>query len=706
MVGGGKHLTRYSWFAANILIVGLFWVFGGEPLQAQSIDFRQAEISDVERFIWDHPVLLSETASTALRELNPEITPKGWALAVWARYEVRNYLQETDAPTSKAELEQAWKIAETHGLKELAIYLKLFHRIYPGRHSLPPREVVEIFQEFIDEALKNGLLRQAARNAIDLASIHLDLGEIPESLKRLNEAEDLLQKDSNAADYDWIRFSYDGANILGAVPDLEKSLRLQSIANELCLRLQLRACHAQNLYNQGIILTRSGTLAEVETAVKLLTEALELETQLGNISGQGANYNGLAKALLRLKRHEDGADYARRSLDIYERLNEKIWKADSHLMLARHLIPMGRLDEARYHLVQAEELFPPDYLRDQYQIAATSYQLEKAQGRLSEAGEHLERSLVLIERTIRDQSSKELGVARAQIASRIEDMKRSQLQLQAELDRAKSRLYATGFSVMGLALALSIFLVWLKRQGNCRIQLLNDRIREQVLERYLPPDLVHRMIHSDDFLRQHAEERVVTVLFIDLPGLIELSTQVPIERFQQLLSQYLSSMTEVIFECGGTIDKFIGDGIMVIFGAPSLCSSQEQLQRALRCAGRMFEELERLQDSRTDALQTRLKARMGLHQGAALVGNFGSEKRFDYTAIGPTVNRAARLLRLAEPGSIYCSEKVQQAFPDLQWEFQGELEVKGIRKPLEVYRWLPEGGASVHGTCQRRTSNI
>ena len=117
--------------------------------------------------------------------------------------------------------------------------------------------------------------------------------------------------------------------------------------------------------------------------------------------------------------------------------------------------------------------------------------------------------------------------------------------------------------------------------------MLNHRITEQVLKRYLPPDLVEKIVHGDAALVQEPKSVTATILFSDLEGFTEFSAEVRAPKLARMLNEYLTAMTEVIFAHGGTIDKFIGDAIMVLFGAPQDMSPQEQVKRAADCAKAM-----------------------------------------------------------------------------------------------------------------------
>jgi class 3 adenylate cyclase len=145
-------------------------------------------------------------------------------------------------------------------------------------------------------------------------------------------------------------------------------------------------------------------------------------------------------------------------------------------------------------------------------------------------------------------------------------------------------------------------------------------------------------------------------------------------------------MTSVIFDYGGTIDKFIGDGIMVMFGAPINMSPQEQVERASQCGLAMQRAVTSFSKDCVARGLPPVRVRVGIHQGEAVVGNFGAEQRADYTCIGPTVNIAARIESSCQPGEVYVSQSVRDQLNQDATREVGSFELKGISAPLTLYQ--------------------
>jgi class 3 adenylate cyclase len=216
------------------------------------------------------------------------------------------------------------------------------------------------------------------------------------------------------------------------------------------------------------------------------------------------------------------------------------------------------------------------------------------------------------------------------------------------------------------------------------VEALNHQLTENVLKRYLPPELVEDIIRGEFEFSVEPTERLVTILFSDLCGFTQLGEKLRTAHYAAQLNDYLTVMNEIIFEHSGTVDKFMGDAIMVLFGTPSEMSPREQAERASTCALAMQAELETLNAKwQTQGLPA-LKARIGLHQGKAVVGNFGSARRSDYTCIGRSVNLASRIEGVCTPGSVFVSEAIREQLPRDTREV-GSFELKGIDGKTRLY---------------------
>jgi adenylate cyclase len=159
--------------------------------------------------------------------------------------------------------------------------------------------------------------------------------------------------------------------------------------------------------------------------------------------------------------------------------------------------------------------------------------------------------------------------------------------------------------------------------------------------RYVSQHVLEKIMKSDSFMKLEGERRKITVLFSDIRQFTALAERLPPEQVVQLLNEYFEAMIDIIFANQGTLDKFLGDGLMVEFGAPLEDNMQEL--HAMQTAIEMQKKLTALCEKWVKEGKPEIKMGIGLHTGYAIVGNIGSEKRMEYTAIGDTVNVAARL---------------------------------------------------------------
>ena len=222
---------------------------------------------------------------------------------------------------------------------------------------------------------------------------------------------------------------------------------------------------------------------------------------------------------------------------------------------------------------------------------------------------------------------------------------------------------------------------------------LTDRVRnEETLRhqfaRFLSPDVartVVQQIAETGDLPMKPVEQEATVLFSDIQGFTSMTETMPPLELQNLLNEYLSVMTDVIFEHGGTLDKFIGDGIMALFGAPVF--HEDHAKRAIDTALGMLVQHGRLM-AKTDPAK-HFRIRIGVNTGRVIAGLVGTRERLEYTVHGDTVNIASRLEGKAEPNSVYTSAATVQSLGD-EYQIQevGPLQLKGKAKTVTAFRVL------------------
>ena len=210
------------------------------------------------------------------------------------------------------------------------------------------------------------------------------------------------------------------------------------------------------------------------------------------------------------------------------------------------------------------------------------------------------------------------------------------------------------------------------------------------LAKYLSPQVYNSIFSGRQEVKLASKRKKLTVFFSDVAGFTELTDQMESEDLTELLNSYLTEMAEVALKHGATIDKFIGDAILVFFGDPETKGVREDALACVRMAIAMRDKLAELQAKwRRQGIRQQLQCRIGINTGFCTVGNFGSDDRMDYTIIGGAVNVASRLEHQADEGAIYISyETWAHVNHEVETEKVGAIQVKGVAQPVMTYRVL------------------
>jgi adenylate cyclase len=208
------------------------------------------------------------------------------------------------------------------------------------------------------------------------------------------------------------------------------------------------------------------------------------------------------------------------------------------------------------------------------------------------------------------------------------------------------------------------------------------------LAKYLSPQVYASIFAGRQEVQLASQRKKLTVFFSDIAGFTETTDQMESEDLTQLINQYLTEMARVALDYGATIDKYVGDAIMIFFGDPETRGVKED---ALACVAMAIAMQKRMQELaaiwRDAGIEQPLRCRIGIHTGYCTVGNFGSEDRMDYTIIGGTVNLASRLEHEAPAGGILISYETFALVKDaVHCEEVGRIQVRGIGHPVATYR--------------------
>ena len=208
------------------------------------------------------------------------------------------------------------------------------------------------------------------------------------------------------------------------------------------------------------------------------------------------------------------------------------------------------------------------------------------------------------------------------------------------------------------------------------------------LSKYFSPQVYNSLFTGELDVKVQTQRKLLTIFFSDLEGFTELTERLEPEVLTELLTHYLTEMSKIALRWGGTIDKYIGDAIMIFYGDPISKGEKADAINCVRMAMEMIEQLAEIREIwKEKGLALPLNARMGIHTGICTVGNFGSEDRLDYTVIGNGVNLSSRLESNAKPNSILISEdSFLHVRSEISCSKNSTIKVKGVSYPVQTYK--------------------
>jgi class 3 adenylate cyclase len=226
-------------------------------------------------------------------------------------------------------------------------------------------------------------------------------------------------------------------------------------------------------------------------------------------------------------------------------------------------------------------------------------------------------------------------------------------------------------------------------------QKVNEQLQEieraRELKRYLSPQVADSIIAGQSDVKLATTRKNLTVCFTDIRGFTGIAERMEPEELIELLNEYFTAQTEIVFKYGGTLDKYYGDGMMVFFGDP--VPYADHAERAVHMALEMKSRLPELQKRWFMRQEETLNIGIGITTGYVTVGNIGSPARLDYTVIGNNVNLASRLADSAAPGQILITERTMVQLQEIvEAREHGERTVEGAARPVRIYEVLGTRG--------------
>jgi adenylate cyclase len=221
-----------------------------------------------------------------------------------------------------------------------------------------------------------------------------------------------------------------------------------------------------------------------------------------------------------------------------------------------------------------------------------------------------------------------------------------------------------------------------------RLRLYQEKhLLRDTISRYVSPEMCQEILKNPALLQLGGRRQEVTVLFADIKGFTTMSANMAPEEVVEVLNIFFTEMVDLVFKHQGTLDKYVGDALMAVFGVP--VPLRDAANRAVACAAAMQHRLARLQAKGLTPIEG---MRIGINTGEAIVGNIGSDKRMDFTVIGDVVNVAARLQELAkelEADTLLSEATRRELTGKFNLAQEEAVVLRGRQEPTIIYRLMP-----------------
>lgn len=249
-----------------------------------------------------------------------------------------------------------------------------------------------------------------------------------------------------------------------------------------------------------------------------------------------------------------------------------------------------------------------------------------------------------------------------------------------------NRVYQLGYILKVFYPIMAMLIMYVSALAYHYLEQLSEKKKiRNIFGRYVAPQVVDKILEDSDNIKLGGERRYISVLFVDIRGFTPLSEKAEPEQIVEILNNYLELCEQSIFKNNGTLDKFIGDATMAIYNAP--LELEDHALQAVKTAWDMKMGAQKLKEDLFEKYGKIVDFGIGVNTGYAVVGNIGSKKRMDYTAIGDTVNTSARLEANAKAGQILISESTYNHVKDqILATPLGGIKVKGKETLIQIYQ--------------------
>jgi class 3 adenylate cyclase len=668
----------------SLLVHLIFLLYGlGMGLAAKANELNPGmTLTELEYEIADHPRRVNEWARKTFATMDRSKVPDQWVKILATIFLSSAAVGEDRSATAsqyKKDVDDALQMSrQIRAWQEYDIFQSLTNQI----------KFAHNFDAFLVEELKllNFLFKSAPTDVAlirltQIANALSSHGRRAAARKYANQAKLILKEKQDISEFR--REAIHGSIALILMDDddtRENSEELFQEATQYFKRVGRRHLLAQTTYNYAANTVFQGKAAteELQKAIGYMELGITAAQQIDDPGIGGQSRALLAHALNRLRKFAEAETVALEAIAFLHGSHD-LGTISASIAAGTAELELKKYEQAKTNLTRAEELVEeipstPLYLR---------VELKKNLSQLSFANQSFDKAFrYQIEYYYLDSEWNRQG-KKASLAARRE------LGFAGDDERLadeEGRLLSYSSWAMGLSLALSLLCIVAVYRKNRTIRKLEVDFETQTLQRSFPPKMVEEFMLGRSTLDESSHSRLVTVLFADLVDLGKVCDKLGAERVTRLLNQYYTRMSGIIFDHEGMLDKYMAQGVSVIFGVPHKTAGREQAIRALHCGIEMMQALKDLNAEWKKEFGVSITMRLGLCQGEAVVGAFGTDSRKEYSAVGSTVHLAAALQEHAEPEQILLTESLAQFFKG-DCEEVGELVAESGGKPVVVFTY-------------------
>ncbi|WP_141735110.1 adenylate/guanylate cyclase domain-containing protein [Oligoflexus tunisiensis] len=671
------------------LFLALAWT---APVRAESSSQWMEQATFVERQLLDDPQAAYDQAVTLRASVSRKEQAALWIRASTAMIIGLSYLGRYEE--IEAILDEAMEAAKTHQVKDLEAML-LIQKSRTLEYRGQSQDALNLLQSLEPKVETLALPRFTASLYNNLANFSLKYGNESQAALYVQKAFDALKNHPHDHTYYAILNNIGSAYMKLSVEDQGRAISIFEEVKRYALDAKLRFLGNLAAYNLGLCFADARRWSEALAAYQ---DSLRFAVDMNDTQSIAYGHFGIGLSLNGLERYREALTELLKSLDIFEAQTNNFAAFEARLELLKAHVQLNQFREAE----QILELLRKDPLLEDALVplqAITEYEalLRMRMGRFEEAAKTYQRLMGVmsqLEKTRNVELAKKYNAQfelerRTQANERLQQENRIQA-MELEGNRKYNAILFVCIGLIGfISLIIAMHSIRMGRK-NRRIEELQSYIENNILQRFLPPVMVQEVLEGRSRLEESAKMETVTVLFADLCDFTLATDQLGAQAVSHILNDFFLHMTDIVMEEGGTVDKFIGDAVMVIFGVPDPMTAEDQARKAARCAQAMQACLQTLNKRwQTNHEGHNFAMRIGIHQGPAVIGSFGGRRRSDYTVVGNSVNIASRIEAMAEANEIILSRVIAEQLPEGRCRYLGEFQIRGIRDLMTLYALDP-----------------